>query len=149
MTITINNLERATSQGVFNQVATHLLTQAKRSKRGGGGCLYHHPSGLKCAAGCLISEEEYNPLWEDEDWNVLIEDYGLPRAHDDLIRDLQYLHDNHEVVNWPDSLIDVAREHNLNADVLNHELLINFINALEDVDVFKDKEEAQASHLNL
>lgn len=68
MIITLKNLHEATAQQVFTQVATHLLTQKERSfvidDRGEELCAYRGDNGLKCAAGCLISNDEYNPIMD-------------------------------------------------------------------------------------
>lgn len=56
--ITLSNLHEATAQQVFDQAALHLLTQNRKSKED-TKCAYRTKEGLRCAAGCFISEEEY------------------------------------------------------------------------------------------
>ncbi len=62
-------------QQVFDIVAKHLLTQMKRSERPGNYvgsnqddevpfCAYRASDGSKCAIGCLIPDDIYNPDWE-------------------------------------------------------------------------------------
>ena len=54
---------------LFHIVRTHLLTQNKKSVSSIGDvedelCMYHGPDGLKCAIGCLITDENYSPNLE-------------------------------------------------------------------------------------
>ena len=51
-------------QELFDKIATHLLTQGARSESSIGRCLYRGDFGSKCAVGCLISDEEYDPKME-------------------------------------------------------------------------------------
>jgi hypothetical protein len=55
--ITLETLPQATAQEVFDQVATHLLTQRQRSTTK-GNCAYRGDDGLKCAAGCLLGPDD-------------------------------------------------------------------------------------------
>lgn len=59
------------TQEIFNTVATHLLTQNARSmgtapQMEGRGCLYRGENGRMCAVGCLIKDEFYDPILENE-----------------------------------------------------------------------------------
>ena len=66
--ITLKTLEQATAQEVFDQVAEHMLTQYELSMLN-DTCVYRGYSGLKCAAGCLIGDDEYNnELMEGFTW---------------------------------------------------------------------------------
>ena len=112
MTITLATLPQATAQEVFDQVATHLLKQNEKSEdlyR----CLYRGSNNLKCAAGCLISDQEYNDLLEGNPWASLINSGYVPSEHADLICSLQRVHDENSVGDWPELLSKVAREFNL------------------------------------
>ena len=113
--ITLKTLEQATAQQVYNHVATHLLTQNAKSIEG-YVCMYHTSQGLKCAAGCLIGNDEYSINMENTSWPDLD---GIPVAHTQLIQNLQNVHDCSSVANWPDQLRKVAGWHNLNADVIS------------------------------
>ncbi len=113
MTITLSTLPQATAQEVFNQVVDHLLTQNQKSYTSHGGCLYRGPDNLKCAAGCLISDEEYRPEWEQNGWDVLVEGGQVPDAHYELIRALQGVHDSCMVEDWPSFLKTLASENGL------------------------------------
>lgn len=110
--ITLTTLHLATAQEVFDQVVEHLLNQNKRSFLSRRGCLYRFEN-LKCAAGCLIADEEYNEKFENNNWNSLIK-YGLVNDnHHDLIRSLQIIHDDFEVYQWKKELIELAKTENL------------------------------------
>lgn len=61
-----------TPQQIFDQVATHLLTQGRRSgiesfdEFGAEdfNCYYRAPDGAMCAVGCLIAPETYSEVYE-------------------------------------------------------------------------------------
>lgn len=113
-TITLANLTEATAQEVFDQVSKHLLTQNKKSKpESGVGCNYRGIENTKCAAGCLISDEEYKPEFEAKYWATLIDRGVVPKNHQYLISDLQLIHDNYEVENWEKSLKTLAKNYKL------------------------------------
>lgn len=102
--VTIHNLKDKTAQEVVNFVKDHLLKQGckseKRSETGKITCLYRGPNGTKCAAGCLIPDEDYKPDMEHGKWSSVSMNYGFERKHIYLISDLQYIHDNVEVEEW-------------------------------------------------
>lgn len=113
MTITLKNLHLATEQEVFDQVANHLLTQKRKSKDGEIHCKYRDSKGNKCAAGCLISDKEYNETMENVSWAQLVEDRIVPHYHVMLIRDLQIVHDKECPSRWKSALKRVAKEYNI------------------------------------
>ena len=114
MKITLATLESATPQQVFDQVSTHLLTQMERSTNIiNGMCQYRATSGLKCAVGCLISDDEYRPDMETNSWVVLQKDFGIPIAHEGLINHLQKIHDSYEPGRWEKKLRALAGKANL------------------------------------
>ena len=49
---------------IFDRVKTHLLAQDERSRHSNGVCAYHAFDGLKCAVGCLITEDAYSEEFE-------------------------------------------------------------------------------------
>jgi len=106
-------LETWTAQEVFDKVATHLLRQGKQASNG-PACMYLTADGLKCAAGCLIPDEEYSPNFEYKGWNQL----PVPAMHGTLIRNLQNLHDHNPPFLWQRKLEDVAIMYNLSREVL-------------------------------
>src|SRR5690242_10932731 len=108
--ITLATLEEATEQEVFDQVVTHLLTQKRKSvgqdKLGlGNDCVYRGEDGTMCAAGCIISNEEYNEeLFEGYSWTTLCDKDIVPKKHMTLISNLQFIHDKCEVKEWKSKL---------------------------------------------
>lgn len=109
--ITLKTLPQATAQEVFDQCASHLLRQMQKSEDH-GNCRYCIGK-LACAAGCFIANDEYNPEWEGLPWNMLVNSYGVSSKHEDLINDLQYIHDIHDVEEWQFGLECIAKDHNL------------------------------------
>lgn len=112
--ITLATLNKATAQEVFDQVATHLLTQNRKSI-GSMECLYRSEIG-KCAAGCLISDDEYDPKFEGKSWHGLITFHNIPNKHKELIERLQVVHDNFIPIEWRNVLIKIGEKECLNVD---------------------------------
>lgn len=120
--ITLSNLAEASLQDIFNQVATHLLTQGKRSESGNcdqNTCLYVH-GNLKCAAGCLIADDEYDTDMEGDSVRSVVLRFNnskdLPRPAEralGLIQDLQQMHDKSEPGYWREELAALALNYGL------------------------------------
>lgn len=92
----IATLKEASLQDIFDQVVTHLLKQNKQALAPNGACKYHTDSGLKCAVGCLISDDEYYP---DMDNGLSISKItGLCYTNEKykLLSRLQLIHDRQE-----------------------------------------------------
>ena len=116
--ITLKTLPSATAQEVFDQVARHLLTQnAKSYLEEEDLCAYRH-AGLKCAAGCLIGDDEYRAAWEGRPWIALAREGQAPATHMDLIQNLQRVHDTRPMWCWPQELRAVAAKFGLSSTVL-------------------------------
>ena len=115
--ITLKTLPQATAQEVFDQVTQHLLVQGKAARTDStGGCRYRaevKKEILKCAAGCLIADEEYSSRFEGESWRRLIILQAVPSYHEDLISSLQRLHDTCLVHDWPAKLKQLAKDYGL------------------------------------
>jgi hypothetical protein len=109
--ITLATLSQASPQQVFNQVKKHLLKQ-KQACRTDDTCLYKNGK-LKCAAGCLISDEEYKPEFENNDWTGLIDKFKITPCHEDLIMSLQAVHDEEHPDDWKKCLEQVAEKYQL------------------------------------
>lgn len=114
--ISIATLKDAKAEQVFNQVAAHLLKQNKRSittdDQGFVNCQYRSPEGLMCAAGCLMSEEEYHPSFENTSYDGLTFEESGPTSklkHVKLIQELQALHDGYGPEDWKNELKAIAR----------------------------------------
>ena len=105
----IQKFSELTEQELFDKVAKHLLAQNKKSyKSAETECTYRSPEGLKCAAGCLIEDDEYLPLMEDKTWSRLCAQGYAKTDHRDLIDRLQKIHDLYEPEEWRDQLRDAA-----------------------------------------
>jgi hypothetical protein len=110
-------------QETFNIVAKHLLTQGKKSVALRHGedeyCMYRGDGGLKCAAGCLISDGDYTTELEGQVVNVfgLVGGLILRSGHNvDLVRRLQVVHDKMKVIRWRRELAKLAEEFDLTFD---------------------------------
>lgn len=94
-----------TMQQEFDAVVAHLYAQNRPAKSADGeGCMYRGVNGLKCAVGCRIPDDKYNP---DMDANIyldgtdvrsLIKHFGsfLPeeiKVYEAMFLRLQYVHD--------------------------------------------------------
>lgn len=119
-------------QKIFDTIITHLWKQGERSlQKKGGDCAYRGKHGSMCAVGILISDDEYDPIW---DLNVLavdelIDEYPNTnfsktyKKHVDFLRHLQMAHDsdwtwlarNH----FKGRFSDVAIKYKLNTKILD------------------------------
>ena len=106
----------ATNQEVFDFVAHHLLTQNEKSIRD-DQCKYKSQRTIKCAAGCLISEDNYDTGFEGLGWNEVSDKLGMLN-HWSLVVDLQGLHDLTSLENWKSELHKLADRYDLNSNVL-------------------------------
>lgn len=115
--VTLKTLGISSAQEVFDQSIGNLLKQNKRSEnRDFGGCLYSSKvegEVLKCAAGWLISDEEYNPEFEGNTWARLVKLYNISDNHISLIESLQYIHDDYMPEVWYDHFKDLAEDFEL------------------------------------
>ena len=120
-TITLKNLEEATKEQVFDQVAKHLLQQQKKSySKDGYTCFYRGANGLKCAAGSLIGDEEYEKRMEELSWTSLADEGLVPSKHLDLISHLQEIHDSSFVEDWERELTEVAKDFEIKSSILEN-----------------------------
>lgn len=123
--ITLKTLPQASAQEVFDQIKNHLLTQNKKSSHEELNldigipitvCKYktiQDGKTLKCAAGCLISDKEYDESMEGDPWGYLINRNIVPDDHSKLISKLQHVHDKKLVCDWPYYLTQVAHDFKL------------------------------------
>lgn len=113
-----------THQEIFNKVARHLLTQNKKSVLfSGGSCAYRGKDGLKCAIGCLISDDDYCFAMEGNSVTTLSYDFpglGLREITEqsNLLLSFQNIHDNFPPNEWWKRLLTLATFYNLSAEVL-------------------------------
>jgi hypothetical protein len=126
--ITLKTLAQASAQDVFNQVVTHLLTQNAKSTTPGNmdtpDCMYRGDGGLKCAAGCLIGDDEYDKEeLENLTWSHLAHNGKAPNVHIEIISSLQRIYDTEEVEVWPTKLKETAEAYDLETpDLLKEKL---------------------------
>jgi len=117
--------KKMTRQEIFDKVAKHLLTQNAKARGdvetgGPSGCLYYDSeTGRKCAIGCLIPQDQYDPRMEDQGCvnnnEMVIDvlksigiDCGCNGADYFFIQSLQKIHDNNAVSVWKNRLITFA-----------------------------------------
>lgn len=110
-----------TKQEIFDRVVNHLLTQNKRAvdyTLGYPKCMYRTNEGLKCAVGCLIPDDAYDPRMEG---------YGIRQLytfgafliiqgfadHILFLEELQSVHDGYPPTEWKDLLEEVAKRYGL------------------------------------
>lgn len=121
---------------VFRKVSRHLLRQNRKSvgfdeyfDSISNVCKYRGVDNMKCALGCLIPDEAYDPQFENlrpvdhlksskpEDglayklWLVIEELH--PGVQHALICDLQDVHDNRDPVCWLSELAMVAKKYGI------------------------------------
>lgn len=118
--ITLKTLEQASEQEVFDQVAEHLLKQGEKSvieRYYTYDCMYRH-GDLRCAAGCLIGDDEYKPEFEGHSWSYIVDNCFTTKRHYELISKLQSIHDSESIFLWIESLEKLAKERLLSTEVL-------------------------------
>lgn len=119
-----DKLETMTAQEVFNVACDHLLTQMKQSveyvydiNEGIAKCLYNGGDGICCAAAPFI--KNYSKEMEGKGWKAV----SHTSSHDDLIVDLQQLHDEIDPKEWAQGLKEIAVDKKLTLpDILKDRL---------------------------
>ncbi|MNE71903.1 hypothetical protein D3C80_1678110 [compost metagenome] len=86
--------------------------------------MYRGAGGMMCAAGCLISDEEYKPFMDvgahlgGGSWGTMVSKGTVPADHEELIFKLQKLHDSsHSASSFAHKLRKLAEAEGL---VFNH-----------------------------
>lgn len=110
-------------QEIYTRVKAHLLTQnAKARLPDDRGCAYRDSLGRKCAIGCLILDEHYTPFLEgagvrsDQVQAALAKSgikFNANSVDEAFLQQLQGIHDNDSVVDWPRLLTRFAKQYNL------------------------------------
>ena len=112
-----------TQQQIFDKVATHLLTQGAKSMMG-DTCRYRGSNGAKCAVGCLIKDDHYDPILELRSSRSELVKEALIKSkvdiHTELLVKLQYIHDHMQCVAWDSELQNLAKTYNLSASVVTN-----------------------------
>ncbi len=114
--ITLTTLTKATTQEVFDQAVNHLRRQGTKSvDRYWDECRYRTEEKdgtiLMCAAGCFISEGEYDAeQMEGRSWTT--QNTWVPSEHTKLIKALQNIHDTKDIEDWEQEFTTLALQHN-------------------------------------
>lgn len=95
--MTINVLHITNIQETFDTIYKHLLDQGGKSvDRDTGICMYRGPNGTKCAIGCLIPDDKYDPKWERLPIGDLTGVITFDNAHTyDMCKQCQSAHDRY------------------------------------------------------
>jgi hypothetical protein len=125
-----------TNQEAFDRVVTGLRKQGQRSANG-LICRYRSSKGFRCSVGMLITDEFYDPAFEnisiivrhaarpilksgDPFYQEKVDRFfemlkkALPGVSLDLLEDLQNVHDTYNVEMWEGGFKIVALKYNLN-----------------------------------
>ena len=116
-------------QEVYFKVRNHLLTQGRRAKIY-DQCRYRAPNGDKCAIGCLIPDDKYDPSMEGHliSCSPLIQDaIGASEDHIDFLTDLQRVHDFSNPSEWNERLQAVALRYKLEPIQTSHKCAIGHL----------------------
>lgn len=111
-----------TLQEVFDIVSKHLLTQGQKSVEL-SMCQYRNSEGLKCAAGALIPDDQYEERFETNLWGDLVEKGIVENKFVDEIDQLQTIHDfgpsdpEECILQWKKKLIAFAKKYNLTHNI--------------------------------
>lgn len=107
------------AQEVYDKIVTHLRAQGKKAILDNGVCVYRLGC-LKCAIGCLITDEEYDERMEGGGVRDLIWNDFTPKRIMDLLNEhyalcleMQRIHDNEAVEKWEDYFQIAANHFNL------------------------------------
>lgn len=120
-----------TKQDTLDIVASHLLTQGKRSQAKFPSnhyrdhwsfvCAYRGDNGCKCSAGKLIDDKDYRPSMELASISsnpavmALLERDGHEIY---LVKELQKIHDLYDPEGWRDALLSLASSQNLSPKII-------------------------------
>jgi hypothetical protein len=103
---TINVKSLKDRSEIFNYIVEHLRKQGTRSIfinsfEGDETCAYRGENGTMCAAGCLITDDEYSPSFESNSIYTLVQQNLLTpdlkeriEPNERMISDLQNFHDH-------------------------------------------------------
>ena len=115
------------SQQVYDTVAAHLLTQGRPAKiviKSVARCAYRDHQGFRCAVGCLIPDDRYDPAMESKTPRELKREYPdlLPDVPIDLLHELQHSHDNtlyHDGLHlWARHMLSIAESWELDPAII-------------------------------
>jgi hypothetical protein len=92
---------RSDHSEIFKYVIDHLRRQGTPSFSGHrAACAYRGDGDTMCAVGALITDDEYNPIWEGNGIDQLLKAQHLPpdlheslAQHEQMLLELQSFHD--------------------------------------------------------
>lgn len=102
MSKTSDVVDKMTQQQVFDFVVSHMKKQGRQSLDESQSttdskvCMYRFGE-LKCAAGCLIDDKDYDPSMEHSGWVAVSNRLGV-QNHLFLINAMQGCHDKHSCI---------------------------------------------------
>jgi hypothetical protein len=108
-----------TKHELFIKVKNHLLTQNKKAYVDldiNGSCALRGMDNTKCAVGCLIPDELYNPDMEHQMWTDPFDDlicnyYGLnKKEYYDVMGPMRTIHDYRKVEYWKEEIDNLEIE---------------------------------------
>jgi hypothetical protein len=85
--------------------------------------MYRSPNGMKCAAGALIPDDEYDIGMEKKLWDKLVSLRIVENKFTQEIKELQNIHDSGSidpercVIFWKRKLIEFANEYKLTHNI--------------------------------
>jgi hypothetical protein len=100
---------QAEKQGLFNDIVSHLRAQNAVSQDDvpsrAGRCKFRSSTGLKCAVGCLIPDDQYEATMESLATDLVIGMLKSPlkeklNKHMGLLLSMQIIHDYTPLQNW-------------------------------------------------
>ena len=124
-----------TRQEIFDKVASHLLTQNAKStlpinlheqmsSNLYASCAYRGEYGMACAIGCLIPDELYEERYEKKSMDHcdvldLLTKLGFADEFS-LLNAFQCVHDQYNVSDWYEKLLDISASYGINSLVLKN-----------------------------
>jgi len=118
-------------QQVYDTVASHLLAQGKSAKIVIGSivqCAYRDDRGFKCAIGCLIPDDKYDPKMEGKNIRYLRRAHPslLPKVDSKFLTELQRAHDSTlytcGLAEWARHMLSIATTWKLNPAIIRTHL---------------------------
>lgn len=107
-------------QEMFDKVLAHSRKQKKRAVCPEGNCQYRTKDGLKCFAGALLSDEQYETIREN---TGLLQNSVFEEITDNIVflSRLKAIHDCNSPDDWEDRFRMVARDNGLNYTKEKHD----------------------------
>lgn len=131
-------MTRQERREIFLKVKIHLLSQNQKSLDcaikvacNSASCMYRGMNGLKCAVGCLISDEFYDKDLENgsvgpEVMGAVCKSLGIDSQYDELLRimlqRLQTVHDQNKPEYW-DRELDLIEGRFIQDNIISAEVV--------------------------